>query len=199
MRRAGRVAALVLLLAGTAAFAQGAWIPAKAVLAQHLLERSWRRTLAGEEQVRPWPWADTWPVARFEFPRLGVARIVLAGDSGESLAFGPGHTTGSALPGEPGTSIVSGHRDTHFALLAGLERGDRVRVQRRDGAIVEYRIDDARVVDARTALVRAEPEDRTLVLVTCWPFDALRPGGPLRWVLSARPAFPESTVLARRS
>ena len=46
-----------------------------------------------------------------------------AGDAGASLAFAPGNARGSALPGERGTAVVSGHRDTHVRFLAQLRVG----------------------------------------------------------------------------
>jgi len=93
----------VLLLLGVWQAGHGAWIHAKAQLAQYLLQRAWTRTLEGERDARPWPWADTWPVARLRVPAHGVDLIVLDGVSGRTLAFAPGH--GGPLPGMPGTAI----------------------------------------------------------------------------------------------
>ncbi|MFP6625625.1 MAG: sortase, partial [Deltaproteobacteria bacterium] len=90
------------------------YIHAKAELSQVLLKRAWARTLEYGEPSRPWPWADTWPVARLRVPRLGIDQVVLAGASGASLAFAPGHLSGTASPGETGSTVISGHRDTHF-------------------------------------------------------------------------------------
>jgi sortase A len=53
--RALRLAALVLTAAGSVLVASALYIPAKAALAQVLLERAWARTQAGESDVRPWP------------------------------------------------------------------------------------------------------------------------------------------------
>ena len=72
----------VLAAAGLAAAAfllDALWIPAKAELAQHLLERSWLRTLAGEPNAKPWPWADTRAVGILEVPRLDLREVVLEG------------------------------------------------------------------------------------------------------------------------
>lgn len=181
-----RAASLLLALAGLALLASGSWIHAKALLAQLLLEHAWQETRDGETNVRPWPWADTWPVARLEIPRLDASMIVLSGASGRTLAFGPGHTEGTALPGDPGTAIVSGHRDTQFAVLQWLEQGDEIRVERRDGRTVRYRVESLEIADARTARLHTDRDERALVLVTCWPFDALVPGGPMRYVATAR-------------
>ena len=177
-----------LLALGASQVASGGWIHAKAMLAQALLERAWQQTLDGGKRVRPWPWADTWPVARLKIPRQGTSLIVLSGASGRTLAFGPGHTPGSAPPGGAGTAIVSGHRDTHFSVLRDVRRGDEVLVERPDGGVVRYWIDDLLVADSRTAGLRAPGNGRALLLVTCWPFRALTPGGPLRYVVTARAA-----------
>ena len=177
---------LLVAALGLSLLVSGGWIHAKAALAQLLLERAWQRTRGGETNVRPWPWADTWPVARLEIPRLDASMIVLSGASGRTLAFGPGLTQGTAQPGEPGTAIISGHRDTHFAAMRELQQGDTLRVERMDGLRVRYEIVALEVVDSRSARLRAASAGRALVLVTCWPFDALMPGGPLRYVATAR-------------
>jgi sortase A len=184
MRRAG----LLLLLAAAAWHAgHAAWIEVKARLAQHLVRAAWQRTLAGERQARPWPWADTHPVARLVVPGQRVELFVLAGASGRTMAFGPGHVDGTARPGEAGNAVVSGHRDTHFAFLRRLREGDAILVERPDGVVRRYAVRGARIVDRRETWVASHDFDDTrLTLVTCYPFDAVRPGGPLRYVVTAR-------------
>ena len=173
------------LALGIALLAHGLWIPAKAVLAQVLLERAWDRARLGEEETRPWPWADHRPVARIRVPRLGVSAIVLEGATGGSLAFGPGHLAGSALPGAPGNAVVAGHRDTHFAFLRELRVGDALVVEPHRGAPRRYLVTAAAVVDERDTRVLAPTERPTLTLITCFPFDAATPGGPERYVVEA--------------
>ena len=164
----------------------GAWIHAKAWLAQLLLQRAWERTLGGEAAAKPWPWADTWPVARLRVPAHGVDLIVLSGVSGRTLAFGPGHAPDSALSGALGTEIVTAHRDTHFRFLERIRRGDEVFMEAPGRPIIRFRVDELSVVDSRSAMIRAEPRAPALILITCYPFDALVPGGPLRYVVTAR-------------
>ncbi|MFW8121104.1 hypothetical protein, partial [Klebsiella pneumoniae] len=57
---------LAFALIGLILFGQGAYIHGKALLAQVLLERAFARTIATGQPVKPWSWADTWPVARIE-------------------------------------------------------------------------------------------------------------------------------------
>ncbi|MGQ0509901.1 MAG: class GN sortase [Betaproteobacteria bacterium] len=177
--------AALLLFAGAYQFGQGAWIHAKAQLAQVLIERAWTRTLAGEAAVKPWPWADTWPVAKLEAPAQGVSLLVLAGVSGRTMAFGPGLQDGTALPGTRGNSVIGGHRDTHLSFLRHLRKGEVLRIQRADGTHAEYRVAQLDVLDKSDTWVARNTGGARLTLVTCWPFDALRAGGPGRYVVIA--------------
>jgi sortase A len=179
------LAGIVAAVVGLALLAQGLWIPAKAVAAQILLERAWERTRGGEGDARPWPWADHQPVARIRVPRLGVSAIVLEGATGGSLAFGPGHLAGSAPPGAPGNAVVAGHRDTHFAFLRDLRRGDALLVEPPAGPTRRYEVTDAAVVSERDTWLLADTATAMLTLVTCFPFDAAVPGGPERYVVRA--------------
>jgi sortase A len=184
-RRCLRWMALVLALAAGAQLAAAAYIPAKAVAAQWLLREAWRRSAEGGT-VKPWPWADTHPVARLWVPRLGREQIVLAGDSGSALAFGPGWVQASAPPGRVGRTVIGGHRDTHFAFLRELKAGDHLLLEAPDGRRARFSVSNIEVVDARSAQLPLDGPPG-LTLVTCYPFDAIAPGGPLRYLVHARP------------
>ncbi len=184
MRRAVRIAALLLGLAGLVLVSQGLWIHAKALLAQVLLERAFAQTVATHSVVKPWSWADTWPVARIAVPRLGRHVIALAGSSGQALAFGPGHVELTPEAGDPGTAIYAAHRDTHFAFLAHVVAGDEIRVTRRDGAQLSFRVTHTSIVRFDQSGVDALAPGRRLVLATCWPFDA-KTDGPWRYLVHA--------------
>ena len=184
-RRAGIALIVALLGCGLWLLGHGLWIHAKAELAQHLLQRAWARTLAGASGVKPWPWADTWPVARLQLPAQGVDLIVLDGVSGRTLAFGPGHLPGTPLPGRAGVAVIAGHRDTHFRFLRGVQPGDEIVVEAPGRPRARFRVRERAVVDARTAVLAGADDARELVLVTCYPFDALRPRGPLRYLVLA--------------
>lgn len=168
---------------------QGAYIPAKAWVAQEMMQRAWRRAQAGTSQPAPWPWADTWPVARLEARGGEVDLIVLAGGSGRTLAFGPGHVSASALPGDAGNSVIAGHRDTHFGFLRRLGYGDSIRIERPDGRGHLFTVTAIDVVDSRRGRIVLDSELPLLTLVTCYPFDATTPGGPMRYVVTAERVY----------
>jgi sortase A len=189
-RRAHGAALAALLALGAASLLVGFWMPLKAALAEELLNRAWSAARRGEGHVKPWPWADTWPVARLSLPtaRTGPL-IVLAGASGRGLAFAPGLLDGSAQPGEPGVAVIAAHRDTHFRALARLGLGDRFEIERADGARFAYEVSSINVIDTRTESLRLDADASVIALVTCYPFDSLVPGGTLRYVVTGELAY----------
>lgn len=182
-----RAAAIIVagaMVFGLAEIGSGIYIKVKAGFAQILLERAWHRARAGETNPRPWPWADTWPVARITVPRISKSTVVLAGASGEAMAFGPGHIAGTPMPGMPGIGVISGHRDTHFAFLRDLVNGDDVIVSTADGRDFDYRVTATDIVRADRSGIDPNGPGRGLALVTCYPFDSYA-RSPKRFVVFA--------------
>jgi sortase A len=191
-RNISTIIIVILLSTSLWQLATAGWIQGKAIIAQQLLNHSWDKTLigAGDDKKpsphKPWPWADTWPVAKLIIPQHDVEQIILAGDSGSSLAFGPGHSFASATPNSAGTTVISAHRDTHFSFLKDLDIGDQIVIQTTDKTIT-YQIYDMQVVDSKTFRIQPAGNERTLVLVTCYPFDAVTAGGSSRYLVFSKP------------
>ena len=210
MRRVHRFALITVMISGAALLGSALYVPAKAVVGQHLLESAWEEAKAqhaaektaiaaaepatpdpgveGDAEaplIRPWAWADIAPIAKIAFPRLGETRIVLDSASGEAMAWGPGHVAGTAPLGAPGLSAAAAHRDTHFALLEEVKPGDLVEVETVDGDVIQYRVSFGQVVDSETwRFPDLKDGPDVLALSTCWPFDA-KTQGPERFVLFA--------------
>lgn len=183
-----RILLPLLVLLAIQQFGSAAVTHAKAWLAPELIERAWQQSRAGGGvEIKPWPWADTWPVARLQVPTHRVDQFVLAGDSGNVLAFSPGHALASAPLGSVGRAVIGGHRDTHFAFLKDLSAGDSLTLELPGGLVRHYRIDELSVVDTSRQRLRSASDVDELLLVTCYPFDAIDTGGPLRFVVAARP------------
>lgn len=164
--------ALAALVAGVLFAAVALYVPAKAQLAQALLSRAWDKQAATGEPARPWPWADFTPAARLSFPTQHETVLALTDAAGESLAFGPTLMAASAKPGDPGVAVFAAHRDTHFAFLGELKRGDLITVATRDGPIA-FRVTHSEVVRWNASGI--QPHDggaSRIALVTCWPLDA---------------------------
>lgn len=177
---------LCIGLLGFAFVINGSYIQLKALLAQHLLHSAWEQTLRGEEKVKPWAWADTWPLARLRVAGQEADLIVMEGASGRTLAFAPGHMHGTPVPGDLGYSVISAHRDTHFSFLKHLQAGDKLQLQTRQGKKLDYQVTHMQIVDANAAPVPDDDGVRGIMLVTCYPFDSLSIGGNLRYVVYAQ-------------
>ncbi|MAM86789.1 class GN sortase [Allohahella sp. A8] len=184
---------LGLVLCGSLwALGSALWIDVKAIVAQALLEQAWASTMSSQRyadpgqnmlQVKPWPWADVWPVGRLQFPN-GSTYVVLNGTSGQALAFGPGQVENSAAPGA-GRTILAGHRDTHFAELKDVRERDVFTLQDSRGVLRRYTVRSIRIVDSRAEKLHLGGAAAELQLVSCYPFDELTAGGPLRYVVTA--------------
>jgi sortase A len=188
-----RVARLIplLLLFGLLLFGQGAYIHAKALFAQVLLERAYAASIATGHPTKPWSWADTWPVARIEVKRLNASTIALAGSSGQALAFGPGHVELTPDAGERGVAVYSAHRDTHFRFLKDVIIGDVIDIVRSDGRHFRYRVDRTSIVRFDASGIDPLSGGYELALSTCWPFGSLTPG-PERYLVHATMMEPVS-------
>ena len=171
---------------GLAGLAYGSYIYLKAILGQQLIQMAWAKSQDSEQPHKPWPWADTWPLATLKVPALDIEQVVLAGDSGQALAFGPGHRTGSALPGQPGTTLISGHRDTHFRFMGQLHHGDELALVTTDGLRHSYQVVDTLVVPADFQL--PSTQEHRLVLATCWPLGTSLQRAKERYLVFAVPS-----------
>ena len=188
-----RAAIFSAFLVGFALFGHGVYIQAKAQLAQLLIAHAWeiQQQIGGIH--RPWPWADTYPIAK-----MGVngesPQWVLSGASARNLAFGPTLQMNTALPGGQGNMVIYGHNDTHFARLSQIAIGDDIAIEDSSGQKRHYEIRDFNVVDeSETQWIQNTPDDR-LTLITCYPFNALTVNGPLRLVVIATPKDAENQV-----
>jgi sortase A len=122
-------------------------------------------------------------VAELSVPAHGIRQLVLEGNSGRNLAFGPVFHDG-ALNGRD--MVISGHLDTHFRFLAAVQTGDLIQLTTLHST-QWFEVREMDVVDSRREELVIEPGLNRISLVTCFPFDSLRPGGPLRYVVTALP------------
>ena len=169
------------------------YIHAKAILAQHLIADAWQDTLSSNDNHYPWSWADSWPVAALRNSVDDKTHYVLSGAHGTSLAFGPGHVDGTGSLNGEGTSVISGHRDTHFRFLRNVQIGDFVELQDRSGNWKKYIITNTTIRDVNEGDWQIDLNRNELHLITCYPFDAVSPGGPLRFIAIAEPEFNQTS------
>lgn len=206
-----RWVARFLIVMGMVLLAWWAYVVADAELTQRMA----RRTLVSAEHATPWtvpaPLLATddpgrmrrptalevgTPVAALSIPRVRLSAVVLHGSDTRTLRRGAGHLEHTALPGEPGNVVIAGHRDTFFRPLRGVEVGDDVFADTRDGR-VHYRVTSVHVVHPREVSVLRPTEQETLTLITCYPFWGLGEASD-RFVVRARRVI-ESAVPAAPS
>lgn len=163
----------------------GVYMSAKAILAQWLLQEAWHKSQRMGGHYKPWPWADTWPLARLHFVSRDQHLIVLNGASGRNLAFAPAHLSASVKPGESGVSVIGGHRDTHFAFLEQVQIGESFELERADGLRQSFRVSEIHIADIRQSQIALEADRPVLALVACYPFRTLERDSPLRYLVIA--------------
>jgi len=114
---------------------------------------------------------------RLEVPRLNMSVMVMEGIEAATLRLGAGH-----VPGTP--MAFAAHRDTFFRPLKDIQAGDIIRLTTLED-VKEYRVVSTKVVPPTdTSALDDAISDKTLVLVTCYPFYYIGPA-PQRFVVEA--------------
>lgn len=200
--KALRVIAILVVAAGSCLTGRALYLHAKAELAEVLIRGAWAETMRSGKPHAPWPWADTYPIARLEIPRLGYDEMVLEGATPRTLAFGPARLLDAAAPGDPGNLVLAGHRTSWFLPLKDIATGDRISLEWFDGRSRQVRhrsyvVSEIRIVGPKdTALLQPTAED-ALTLITCYPFGS-RPTSPQRFIVRATPAPADGSVASLR-
>ena len=175
---------LICLAIGVWQLGSATWIYSKAYLAGFLIKDAWQATLATNTINKAWSWADTWPVAEISIPAIGLNEIVLSGDSGEALAFGPGLSTAAASLDSDAVKLISAHRDTHFKHLGKIAVNDEITINT-PARSRHYRVTNIKIVDSRSYSIDPSTEYYNLVLATCYPFNTISTGSDKRFLVEA--------------
>lgn len=119
------------------------------------------------------------PIGALSIPTIGVRTRVFEGVNEEALTDGPGHWPGTPGFGQPGNTVLSGHRSTEtrpFLYLDRLSPGDPITITE-GGRRYRYAVDDVTIVP-QAGYVRyvlqqpANPRTRMLTLFACNPLTA---------------------------
>ena len=173
-----------LLLVGGYFSYQAIKIDLKAKVAQILLNHAWQQSLKNGEGAQPWPSFDGRPIFKLEIVKHQISQIVLDGTSGQSLAFGPGFHSESHLPRMNGTTAISSHRDSHGNFIKNLIVGDEIHLQDLHKQWHYYIVNDFFIINVHDQ--NQITNTKGLLLITCYPFNAITSGTPLRYIVSAR-------------
>jgi sortase A len=185
-----RIFSALVLIGGVCLTGRAAYLHAKAELAGILIRRAWENRLMTGESRPPWPWADMYPIARLQIPRLGYDEMVLEGATPRTLAFGPARLLSGAALGEPGNLVLAGHRTSWFRPLEGIVAGDTIQLQWLDShrslRKMNYQVGAIRIVDPQDVTLLAPTSEDALTLITCYPFGS-SPYSPQRFMVRAYP------------
>jgi sortase A len=162
------------------------WIEAKAYVGQVLIENAWQKSLEKKEFRKPWPWADTYPVARLSIQSQDQTLYVLAGDSGEALAFAPSMTTHTSFRGQT-IYLMQAHNDTHFTFLESLEDGDQLVLEQLSKTDV-FTVAEKRLLKKPQLMISDELDTAMLLLTSCHLAQNDEVGHQKRFVVAAYPS-----------
>ena len=201
-----KLAAAALLIVGGLLCVQASWLPAKAWLSQQLIKHSWQQSISimAQQQIRsqdntnphslskpiaikPWPWADTFPIAELVFQRIDKSLVVLNGGDPTTLAFSAGAIAPFNQPAAIKPFVVAGHRDSHFAFLEDIAIKDIVSLVDARGKMQHYQVESIDIVDATIGQFPLVADERSLVLITCYPFKGITNSADERYVITATP------------
>jgi sortase A len=110
-------------------------------------------------------------LGELRIPSLDAHFVVVQGTSSGSLRRGPGHYSGTALPGQDGTVGIAGHRTTYgapFRHLDALRRGDPITMTMPYGRFI-YRVEGTRIVKPDDVSTLRSIGRQRLVLTACHP------------------------------
>ncbi|WP_066309662.1 class D sortase [Bacillus sp. FJAT-29814] len=132
---------------------------------------------------------EAWPtmpspgemLGRLSISSLDLSYPVVQGTHDNELKQGIGHMAGSALPGQGGHVLLSGHRDTVFRKLKDLKLGDEITFSTPYGDFI-YEATETKIVEADDETVAVPTDYETLTLTTCYPFNFIG-HAPQRFVI----------------
>jgi LPXTG-site transpeptidase (sortase) family protein len=110
-------------------------------------------------------------LGRLVVPSAGVDWVVVEGVNRAYLRSGAGHMPDTAMPGQPGNTVISGHRTTYGAPFYHLDRaavGDLITFQSAIGTNV-YEVIETLIVGPTDVWVTDQWEGSWLTLTTCHP------------------------------
>tara|TARA_R110002167_G_scaffold1108_5_gene4785 strand:+ start:19521 stop:20165 length:645 start_codon:yes stop_codon:yes gene_type:complete len=194
-KRSTALMAIGLLIIGALLSIQASWLPAKAWLSQQLIQRSWQQSMLAQENtanvnnkqiaIKPWPWADTFPIAELVFQRLDKSLVVLNGGDPTTLAFSAGAIAPFNQANSTKPFVVAGHRDSHFSFLKEVAMKDIISLTDTQGRDQLYQVERIDIVDATSGQLPLRADESNLVLITCYPFEGLGNDASERYVITA--------------
>jgi len=174
-----------LLIAGALLCLHASWLPLKGWLSEQLISYSWHKTINLQQRIKPWPWADTYPIAALSFKRLHKSIVVLNGGDPTTLAFSAGAIAPFNQAKSTKPFVVAGHKDSHFSFLEDVLMNDVISLVDKHGQSQLYQVETIEIVDASIGELPVLADGSQLILITCYPFTGI--SSDERYVITAKP------------
>ena len=123
------------------------------------------------------------PLALLTIDKVDIQVPVYNGTDEFNLNRGVGRIIGTAAFEAEGNLGIAGHRDGFFRGLKDVVVGDEIRVQTARGEVM-YTVSSIEIVEPSDVSVLAPTPERTLTLVTCYPFYYVG-HAPKRYIVTA--------------
>lgn len=182
----------LFLLIGVGALSYSGWIYVDEYIYQRGEGRAFDRARASRALATPPREAEGIPAppaelfrAKLVIARLHLTTMVEDGVGEDTLRYAAGHIPRTALPGQLGNVGVAAHRDTLFRKLKGIRTNDRI-VLYTLTKDYDYEVTETSIVRPDDVWVLAPtPGEKTLTLITCYPFYFIG-AAPKRFIVHAR-------------
>jgi len=125
------------------------------------------------------------PLGILTIDKLNIQVPIYNGTEEFILNRGAGRIKGMAKMDEDANLGISAHRDGFFRGLKDIKPGDNIKIQSTRG-VQEYAVTEINIVPKADVSVLAPVSERTLTLVTCYPFYFVG-HAPQRYIVTAIP------------
>jgi sortase A len=115
--------------------------------------------------------AEGEPIGDIRIPVIGLNQVIVEGTNTPDLRKGPGHYTGTPMPGQPGNAAVAGHRTTYghpFYSLDAVKVGDPIVFTTLQGIFVYDAVKSFVVSPSDTSVLKPAFAN-VVTLTTCNP------------------------------
>lgn len=140
-------------------------------IANSLVRSAWLRTQAGGEQVKPWPWAQVWPIARLTMLYSDTEHVILKQEKQLKSSIGLNYLESSVLPGEIGNTVLSAHPSLYFSFLSKLNLDDILVLESPRTGKLHYRVSESFIVDKTYTQLLDHGSKRRLIIISCYQCD----------------------------
>lgn len=109
---------------------------------------------------------------------------ILFGANTENLRYGATIYDNGIMPGDKGTVIILGHRETTFAFLEHINKEDEIEIETLNGTY-KYKVEKTFITNPEDERILEQRKGNNLTLVTCYPFRYVGPA-PDRFIVNLK-------------